>query len=99
MIDVTKEIDISKRCYFYVKYSIFSDNIPFSTIREDLLGYINTSQKIENIPEVAFSLLQGEILNYKNDKLNIIKIFNSDIKNKEKNFGVLKNYFGIQEKV
>ena len=97
-IDVTKEIDISKRCYFYVKYRIFSDNIPFSTIREDLLGYINTSQKIENIPEVAFSLLQGEILNYKNDKLNIIKIFNSDIKNKEKNFGVLKNYFGIQEK-
>ena len=97
-IDVTKEIDISKRCYFYVKYRIFSDNIPFSTIREDLLGYINTSRKIENIPEVAFSLLQGEILNYKNDKLNIIKIFNSDIKNKEKNFGVLKNYFGIQEK-
>lgn len=97
-IDVTKEIDISKRCYFYVKYRIFSDNIPFSTIREDLLDYINTSQKIENIPEVAFSLLQGEILNYKNDKLNIIKIFNSDIKNKEKNFGVLKNYFGIQEK-
>lgn len=97
-IDVTKEIDISKRCYFYVKYRIFSDNIPFSTIREDLLGYINTSQKIENIPEVAFSLLQGEILNYKNDKLNIIKIFNSDIKNKEKNFGVLKNYFGIQKK-
>lgn len=97
-IDVTKEIDISKRCYFYVKYRIFSDNIPFSTIREDLLGYINTSQKIENIPEVTFSLLQGEILNYKNDKLNIIKIFNSDIKNKEKNFGVLKNYFGIQEK-
>ena len=97
-IDVTKEIDISKRCYFYVKYRIFSDNIPFSTIREDLLGYINTSQKIENIPEVAFSLLQGEMLNYKNDKLNIIKIFNSDIKNKEKNFGVLKNYFGIQEK-
>lgn len=97
-IDVTKEIDISKRCYFYVKYRIFSDNIPFSTIREDLLGYINTSQKIENIPEVTFSLLQGEILNYKNDKLNIIKIFNSDIKNKEKNFGVLKNYFCIQEK-
>lgn len=97
-IDVTKEIDISKRCYFYVKYRIFSDNISFSTIREDLLDYINTSQKIENIPEVAFSLLQGEILNYENDKLNIIKIFNSDIKNKGKNFGVLKNYFGIQEK-
>lgn len=96
-IDVAKEIDISKRCYFFVKYHVFADKKSFSIIREELLNYINTSQKIENVPEVAFSLLQGEILNYKNDKSNFKKIFNSEIKNKEKNFKILYEYFGIRE--
>lgn len=97
-IDITKEIDISKRCYFYVKYHVFADKKSFSIFRKELLNYINTSQKIESIPEVAFSLLQGEILNYKNDKSNLKIIFNSEIKNKEKNIKILYEYFSIKEK-
>lgn len=97
-IDITKDIDISKRCYFYVKYHVFADKKSFSIFRKELLNYINTSQKIESIPEVAFSLLQGEILNYKNEKSNLKIIFNSEIKNKEKNIKILYKYFSIKEK-
>lgn len=96
-IELTKETDISKRCYFYVKYRVFADNKSFSTIKEDLLDYINTSKKIENIPEVAFSLLQGDVSNYKSYKLCLRKLFNSEIENKEENYKILSEYFRIQE--
>lgn len=96
-IEVTKGIDISKRCYFYVKYHVFADNKSFSTMKEDLLDYIDTSEKIENVPEVAFSLLQGKISNYEEYKLYLIKLFNSEIENKEKNYNILCNYFGIRK--
>lgn len=98
-IEITKEIDISKRCYFYVKYRVFADNKSFSTIKEDLLDYINTSEKIENVPEVAYSLLQGEIPNYENYKVYLIKLFNSEIENKEKNYYILLDYFKIKEMI
>ena len=98
-IDITKDIDISKRCYFFVKHRMFVDNKSFSTIKEDLLDYINNSEKIENIPEVAFSLLEGVIFNYENYELYLIKIFNSEIENKEKNFEILSEYFGIEERI
>lgn len=96
-INITKHIDISKRCYFLVQYRVFADNKSFSTIKEDLLDYINTSEKIENIPEVAFSLLEGVIFNYKDYELHLIKIFNSEIENKGKNFKILSEYFGIEK--
>lgn len=98
-IDITKDIDISKRCYFLVKFRMFVNNKSFSTIKEDLLDYINNSEKIENIPEVAFSLLEGVIFNYENYELYLIKIFNSEIENKEKNFEILSEYFGIEERI
>lgn len=98
-IEITKEIDISKRCYFYVKYRVFADNKSFSTIKEDLLDYIKTSEKIENVPEVAFSLLQGEVPNYENYELYLIKLFNSEIENKEKNYYILLDYFKIEEMI
>lgn len=98
-IEITKEIDISKRCYFYVKYRVLADNKSFSTIKEDLLDYINTSKKIENVPEVAYSLLQGEILNYENYELDLIKLFNSEIENKEKNYDILLDYFKIKKMI
>lgn len=98
-IEITKEIDISKRCYFYVKYRVFADNKSFLTIKEDLLNYINTSKKIENVPEVAYSLLQGEIPNYENYELYLIKLFNSQIENKEKNYYILLGYFEIEEMI
>lgn len=94
-INITKDIEISKRCYFYVKYRLFADNKSFSIIKEDLLNYINTSEKINNIPEVAFSLLQGEIYNYKENELYLKKLFNSENKNKEKDYDILSKYFGI----
>lgn len=96
-IDITEDIDISKRCYFLVKYRVFADNKSFSTIKKDLLDYINTSEKIENIPEVAFSLLEGVISNYKDYESDLIEIFNSEIENKEKNFKILSEYFGIEK--
>lgn len=96
-INITKEIDISKRCYFYVKYRVFADNKSFSIMKEDLLKYINTTKKIENVPEVAFSLLQGEIFNYTDYELYLKKLFNSEIENKEKNYNILSKYFGIKE--
>lgn len=95
-IEITKGIDISKRCYFYVKYRVFADNKSFSTIKEELLDYIST-KKIENVPEVAYSLLQGEITNYENYELYLKKLFNSEIENKEKNYYILSDYFEIDE--
>lgn len=95
-INITEDIDISKRCYFLVKYRVFADNKSFSTIKKDLLDYINTSKKIENIPEVAFSLLEGVIFNYEDYESYLIKIFNSEIENKGKNFEILSEYFGIE---
>lgn len=96
-ISVTNELDIQKKCYFYIKYQVDYDCI-FQTIEADIIQYINNSEEINNKPEVAYCLLQGDPLNYKKYKSELKKIFASSLDN-QKEIEKFISYFNIYRKV
>lgn len=96
-ISVTNELDIQKKCYFYVKYKVDYDCI-FQTIEDEIIQYINNSEEINNKPEVAYCLLQGDPLNYKKYKSELKKIFASSLDNQEE-IKEFISYFNLDEEV
>lgn len=95
---ITKELDISKKCYFYIKYQVYSDLI-FQAIKKEVIQYINNSKEIKNAPEVAYCLLQGKPLNYVQYKSELKKIFapSQSPENREK-ITEFVSYFNIDRK-
>lgn len=96
-ISITNELDIPKKCYFYIRYQVDSYFI-FQKIEDEIIQYINNSKEINRKPEVAYCLLQGNPLNYIKYKNELKKIFPSSLGD-QKEIKEFVSYFNIYKKV
>lgn len=96
-IIITNELDIPKKCYFYIRYQVDSYFI-FQKIEDKIIQYINSSKEINRKPEVAYCLLQGNPLNYVKYRNELKKIFPSSLDD-QKEIKEFVSYFNIYKKI
>lgn len=78
--DITNSLNIPEKCYFFTKFDIIKTGI-YKHFKKDILEYINSTAKIERPSSIAFFLIEGNPLKFKDYKSQLKKIF--DIQDKD----------------